>query len=186
MMRKNNNNGGNRNKHRGNSGGGRRYNNNGGGNRGGHNDGQNIARQKHHATQMLGKFSDMARNAQSNGDRVDVEYYLQHVEHYSRVLAEIAGVEAERFAHSREQYAPQGDVAGGEAANAEPTSEGNADAATTNNEGSEGQGSYQPRQRHHRHRAHGHHSAPASDNGAVEANANKEEIPLPGNILPPI
>ena len=100
MMRKNNNRGGN-NKHRSGGGGNgpRRYNNNssgGGGNRSGANDSQNIQRQKHHATQQLGKYSDMARNAQINGDRVDVEYYLQHVDHYTRILTDIAGVEAER------------------------------------------------------------------------------------------
>lgn len=184
MMRKNNNQ--NRNKHRGNNGGGRRYNNNGGGNR--NNDGQNIARQKHHATQMLGKFSDLARNAQSNGDRVDVEYYLQHVEHYSRVLAEIAGVEAERFAHQREHLAAH---AGADAQPEQSATDGNAgdqgaEGDTTGDAQTDGgqPRQHQPRQRHRHPRQH--YSAPASDNGAAEANANKEEIPLPGNILPPI
>lgn len=88
MMRKNNNRGGN--KHRG--GGNRRYNNNGGGgNSRPENDSQNLQRQKHHATQQLAKYSDLARNAQNNGDRVDVEYYLQHVDHYTRVLDRYCG-----------------------------------------------------------------------------------------------
>ena len=93
MMRKNNNR--NNMKHRNNGGGQRRFQNNGGGNRS-NNDSGNIARQKHHATQQLGKYNDLARNAQINGDRVDVEYYLQHVDHYTRVLTDIAAIEAAR------------------------------------------------------------------------------------------
>ena len=106
MMRKKNNmrrGGGGGGGHSGHGGGGRRYHNNsGGGNRGG-NDGQNIQRSKHHATQMREKYTNMARDAQNNGDRVDVEYYLQHVDHYNRVLNDIAAIEAERFAQQREQ-----------------------------------------------------------------------------------
>ena len=110
MMRKNNNPNRNNNnmKHRSNQGGGqggpRRYpnnNNSSGGSR--TNDAGNIARQKHHAMQMREKFANMARDAQNNGDRVDVEYFLQHVEHYTRVLTDIGAIEAERYAHQREQ-----------------------------------------------------------------------------------
>lgn len=107
MMRKNNNGGGM--KHRG---GGRRHHHSGGNRNGGNNnrsnggDQNNIARQKHHAMQMREKYFNMARDAQSNGDRVDIEYYLQHVDHYVRVLADIAVIEAERYAE-RQQHAPQ-------------------------------------------------------------------------------
>lgn len=182
MMRKNNNR--NNMKHR-NNGGGRRFQ--GGGNRN-HNDGQNIARQKHHATQQLGKYSDLARNAQINGDRVDVEYYLQHVEHYTRVLADIAVIEAERHAHFREQNLPaagaqdeqnavpaeEGDVAEVNAAPAEPAPAGDVQQQA-------------PRpQRGPRPQRAPRPQAQASDNGAAEANSNTTEIPLPGSILPPV
>ncbi len=190
MMRKNNNRGGN-NKHRGGGGGQRRYGNNNGsgggsGNRG-QNDTQNIQRQKHHATQQLGKYNDLARNAQINGDRVDVEYYLQHVDHYTRILTDIAGIEAERFAQQREsQIVPGGpndpnaqhhqqESAQSEAQSSEP--QPHAGDAPQGHE----QQNQQPRPRQHRPR---HQEQP--DNGAREANANKEDIPLPGSILPPI
>jgi len=177
MMRKNNNNN-NRNKHRG--GGGRRYQGgggSGGGNRG--NDGQNIARQKHHATQQREKYSNMARDAQINGDRVDVEYYLQHVDHYTRVLTDIAAIEAERHAHMREHT-----IAAGAGEATEAGNEGDAAA----NEGGEtpatadaAQQGEQPRpQRQQRPRRQ------YSDNGAAEANSNTSDIPLPGGILPPV
>ncbi len=191
MMRKNNNRGGG-NKHRG---GQRRYgNNNGGGNRGGQNDGQNLQRQKHHATQQLGKYNDLARNAQINGDRVDVEYYLQHVDHYTRVLAEVAAIEAERFAHIRESQAHNSQQDGG--APVEGGNEGGDNAAAEEASGDQGGSSEggQPQHRRERHprRERQHYSAPqpgyeaASDNGAKEANSNTTEIPLPGSILPPI
>lgn len=204
MMRKNNNRGGN-NKHRGgsnNGGGARRYgsNNGGGGNRGGANDAQNLQRQKHHATQQLGKYGDMARNAQINGDRVDVEYYLQHVDHYTRVLTDIAAIEAERFAHTRESQIIPG---GPNDPNAQqhhqqqsesPTEAG--DATPVSGDGSEqpneiqtagGQPAAQNQRPHRQRRPYQQHSGDQqSDNGAREANSNAEDIPLPGGIIPPI
>jgi hypothetical protein len=202
MMRKNNNRNNNM-KHRsggsgggGNGGGGaRRYNNNssGGGNhRSGGNDSQNLQRQKHHATQQLGKFGDMARNAQINGDRVDVEYYLQHVDHYTRVLTDIAAIEAERYAHTRESQivpggpndpsANHGDAHGSAAAEpsshdaAAGTSEGDAPSADATTDAASPRAPRQPRRAYQQ----------KPDNGAREANSNTDDIPLPGSILPPI
>lgn len=180
----------NRNNNRNNrgGGGGRRYNNNGGGNRQ-PNDGQNIQRQKHHATQMREKYNNLVREAQNNGDRVDVEYYLQHVEHYNRILAGIAEIEAERYAQYRETqaaHAEQQPMAEGDA----PSAEGAAEQNTVSAEGGEAQqGNYQPRhQRQPRRHYQSQQSAaqPATDNGAEQANSNNSEIPLPGSILPPI
>lgn len=183
MMRKNNNrdNRGGGNKHRGGGGGGGRRYQSGGTSRGGANDGQNLQRQKHHATQQLGKYGELARNAQINGDRVDVEYYLQHVDHYTRVLADIAGVEAERYAHQREaQIIPGGpndpaanQTGSGYAASADAVaSSAHGEAEETNQHG-------QPRNSRQSY-------YDSSDNGAKEANRNNEDIPLPGGIIPPI
>jgi uncharacterized protein YfcZ (UPF0381/DUF406 family) len=187
MMRKNNNRGGN--KHRG--GGNRRYNNNGGGGNSRPNDSQNLQRQKHHATQQLAKYSDLARNAQNNGDRVDVEYYLQHVDHYTRVLTDIAAIEAERFAHQRESQIIPG---GPNDPNAQAAQNGGSSDESTGSEASGSAGGdanaaevagennpSQPRQQRQRRP----YQQP-SDNGAKEANSNTTEIPLPGSILPPI
>lgn len=192
MMRKNNNRGGN--KHRGGNNGGRRYgSNNGGGNRASQNDGQNLQRQKHHATQQLGKYNDLARNAQINGDRVDVEYYLQHVDHYTRVLTDIAAIEAERFAHTREsQIIPGGP--NDPSAQEHQQSESQTDAANSGStEASEqpqsqADGTASQQQRPHRQRRQHYSQAQdnMSDNGAREANSNTTEIPLPGGIIPPI
>lgn len=173
-MRNPKNNNRNNNHHR-RGGGGRRYNNNGGGgNR--NNDGQNVARQKHHATQMLGKYSDLMRNAQINGDRVDVEYYLQHIDHYTRVLTDIAVIEAERHAQFREQQIAAGVTE-------------SSDAAGDNADGSGGDAPVEVQQSHQPRMTRPHYRRspqPAEDNGAADANANTSEIPLPGGILPPV
>jgi hypothetical protein len=198
MMRKNNNR--NNMKHRSGGGGGGnrggRYQNNGGGNRGA-NDGQNLQRTKHHATQQREKYSNMARDAQNNGDRVDVEYYLQHVDHYTRVLADIAVIEAERFAHQREQQIVSGgpndpNANHNEQAQHDGTSAGNDSANQAAGEGMDVNAEFanqnQPRmtrQRRRQHQNHGNEPQP-SGNGAKEANSNTTEIPLPGSILPPI
>jgi hypothetical protein len=87
--------------------GGHRHNNRRHSGRG--NDQQNLARQKHHATQMREKYQNMARDAQTNGERSDAEYYLQHADHYIRVLAHIAGIEAERQATREAQQANDAD-----------------------------------------------------------------------------
>jgi hypothetical protein len=167
MMRKNNNGGGM--KHRG----GRRHHHSGGGNRNGGNrssggDQNNIARQKHHAMQMREKYFNMARDAQSNGDRVDIEYYLQHVDHYVRVLADIAVIEAERYAE-RQQHAPQANEAQEGAPQGEADSHANTETASSG--GEEMDLRNQPRMTR-APRPPQQHSQQAA-----------KEIPLPGSIL---
>ena len=39
----------------------------------------------------ISKFQQLAKDAQSSGDPVLVENYLQHADHYSRKLAELNG-----------------------------------------------------------------------------------------------
>ena len=179
MMRKNNNSGGGM-KHRGNNGGRRHHSgsNNRGSNNGNRSSGggDNIARQKHHAMQMREKYFNMARDAQSNGDRVDVEYYLQHVDHYVRVLADIAVIEAERYAE-RQQHAPQHTEQPQGEAQAQPADAngnnggGNNDDANTSSSGGgeEVELRNQPRMTR----------APRQQQSQQAA----KEIPLPGSIL---
>lgn len=176
MRKKFNNNGGGQRRQGG--GGQRRYGNNnnrqGGG---GNNDGQNLSRQKHHATQMREKFSNMARDAQNNGDRVDVEYYLQHVDHYTRVLTDIAAIEAERFAHQREQQQaanPQGAEGGEGQADAAPAEGGDNGGEVQNFNNNQPRMTRQPRYNRPEN------AAPAA--APAEANTNDEggDIPLPG------
>ena len=41
------------------------------------------------AQQILDKYMQYARDAQTSGDRVNAENYFQHAEHYLRVLAKL-------------------------------------------------------------------------------------------------
>lgn len=61
----------------------RRFNNNSG--RSGEDSG-NIARTRRNAQQQREKYQNMARDAMSMGDRVLAENYLQHADHYHRVI----------------------------------------------------------------------------------------------------
>lgn len=93
----------------------------GGGNGGGHYDSQSLARQKKHAMTQKDKYMAMARDAQVNGDRVNAEYYYQHVEHYSRTIAEIEEKEPqpqprERHQHQSDAEGDQGDASANDAA----------------------------------------------------------------------
>lgn len=183
MRKRNNNN--NQRRHGGGHGGGRRFNNQGGGG-GNRNDGQNLARQKHHATQMREKYMNHARDAQNNGDRVDVEYYLQHVDHYNRVLSDIAVIEAERQEKFREQQQANQQAQGAEGQAGE---QGGDDAQGGDDQNSGGGAvmeepinpGNQPRMtRQPRHNPRQQQNDP---NGAKAANANTEEIPLPGGVI---
>lgn len=46
------------------------------------------SRARGNAPQMLDKFKKLAQDAQHNGDRVQMEYYLQFADHYFRVIAD--------------------------------------------------------------------------------------------------
>ena len=151
------------------------------GGRGG--DQQNLARQKHHATQMREKYQNMARDAQTNGDRSDVEYYLQHADHYIRVLAHIAGIEAERQAAREAQQANDADNDDasddeGETTEANAADEGKDASADDNAEGA----SEKPKRAARGRRPAAKKKDADVDDAAVAAQANKE-IPLPTSML---
>ena len=50
-------------------------------------DSANVSRTRRNATQSREKYQNLAREALSAGDRVLAENYLQHADHYYRVLA---------------------------------------------------------------------------------------------------
>ena len=45
-------------------------------------------RNNHNAAKLIEKYSDLAREALSNGDKILSENYLQHADHFTRVLNE--------------------------------------------------------------------------------------------------
>ncbi len=68
---------------------GRGNRNQGGGGGGGGNNANRIdSRARGNAPQLLDKYKKLAQDAQHNGDRVQMEYYLQFADHYFRVIAD--------------------------------------------------------------------------------------------------
>ena len=48
----------------------------------------NTGRNNHNATKLIEKYSSLAREALTNGDKILSENYFQHAEHFVRVLEE--------------------------------------------------------------------------------------------------
>ena len=49
---------------------------------------QNTGRNNHNASKLIEKYSNLAREALSNGDKILSENYYQYAEHFIRVLGE--------------------------------------------------------------------------------------------------
>ncbi|WP_037435200.1 DUF4167 domain-containing protein, partial [Sinorhizobium fredii] len=55
------------------------------------------------AQHIAEKYSALARDAQSSGDRVMAENYLQHAEHYNRIIAAAQAQMQDRFQREERQ-----------------------------------------------------------------------------------
>tara|TARA_B100001540_G_scaffold122724_1_gene109526 strand:- start:292 stop:696 length:405 start_codon:yes stop_codon:yes gene_type:complete len=49
---------------------------------------KNVGRNNHNASKLIEKYSSLAREALSSGDKILSENYFQHAEHFIRVLEE--------------------------------------------------------------------------------------------------
>ena len=58
-------------------------------------------RNNHNAPKLIEKYNDLAREASSNGDKILSENYLQHADHFTRVLNERESIRRERFAENK-------------------------------------------------------------------------------------
>ena len=54
-------------------------------------------RNNHNAPKLIEKYNDLAREASSNGDKILSENYLQHADHFTRVLNEKESFRREKF-----------------------------------------------------------------------------------------
>ena len=54
-------------------------------------------RNNHNAPKLIEKYNDLAREAQSNGDKILSENYLQHADHFTRILNEKENYKKEKF-----------------------------------------------------------------------------------------
>ena len=58
-------------------------------------------RNNHNAPKLIEKYNDLAREASSNGDKILSENYLQHADHFTRVLNEQEKLKKIRFSEKK-------------------------------------------------------------------------------------
>ena len=60
-------------------------------------------RNNHNAPKLIEKYNDLAREALSNGDKILSENYLQHADHFTRILNERENVRKEKFLENKSE-----------------------------------------------------------------------------------
>ena len=58
-------------------------------------------RNNHNAPKLIEKYNDLAREALSNGDKILSENYLQHADHFTRIMNEQDALRKVRFAENK-------------------------------------------------------------------------------------
>ena len=59
------------------------------------------SRNNHNAPKLIEKYNDLAREASSSGDKILSENYLQHADHFTRVLSEQENYKKQKFAENK-------------------------------------------------------------------------------------
>ena len=57
-------------------------------------------RNNHNAPKLIEKYNDLAREALSNGDKILSENYLQHADHFTRILNEKESFRREKYSQN--------------------------------------------------------------------------------------
>ena len=60
-------------------------------------------RNNHNAPKLIEKYNDLAREALSNGDKILSENYLQHADHFTRILNEREIFKREKYSESKSE-----------------------------------------------------------------------------------
>jgi hypothetical protein len=60
-------------------------------------------RNNHNAPKLIEKYNDLAREALSNGDKILSENYLQHADHFTRILNERESFKKEKLSEIRSE-----------------------------------------------------------------------------------
>ena len=62
-------------------------------------------RNNHNAPKLIEKYNDLAREASSNGDKILSENYLQHADHFTRVLNDQENYRKQKFEENKSNEA---------------------------------------------------------------------------------
>ena len=60
-------------------------------------------RNNHNAPKLIEKYNDLAREALSNGDKILSENYLQHADHFTRILNERESFKRDKFSDNNSE-----------------------------------------------------------------------------------
>ena len=63
-------------------------------------------RNNHNAPKLIEKYNDLAREALSNGDKILSENYLQHADHFTRILNERENLKRDKLSEKRPENNP--------------------------------------------------------------------------------
>ena len=64
---------------------------------------KNHGRNNHNASKLIEKYSNLAREALSNGDKILSENYFQHADHFTRILDEQESFKKARYSSNVEE-----------------------------------------------------------------------------------
>ena len=64
-------------------------------------------RNNHNAPKLIEKYNDLAREALSNGDKILSENYLQHADHFTRILNERETFRREKISENKSENNPE-------------------------------------------------------------------------------
>ena len=71
-------------------------------------------RNNHNAPKLIEKYNDLAREALSNGDKILSENYLQHADHFTRILNERESFKREKFSDNKFNVVEENNESSGE------------------------------------------------------------------------
>ena len=67
-------------------------------------------RNNHNAAKLIEKYNDLAREASSHGDKILSENYLQHADHFTRILNEKENFRKEKYPENEEKKIANNEV----------------------------------------------------------------------------
>ncbi len=67
-------------------------------------------RNNHNAAKLIEKYNDLARESSSNGDKILSENYLQHADHFTRILNERENFRKEKYSENQENKIENNEV----------------------------------------------------------------------------
>jgi len=162
-------------------------NNNGGGNNNNNRKGPNPLTRNYEsngpdvkirgsAQQIAEKYAQLARDAQSSGDRVMAENYLQHAEHYNRIIAAAqAQMPIQNTQNQRDQPDDDMDEDRDEFGNHNNAGQGNADHSGSD-QPNPAQGNYQSRQNPNNQDNGGDSAQPQQGNPGSELGSGPQPV----------